>query len=595
MAAKDHVLAIQEALKKSKIDAYIIPSSDPHQSEYVADHWKSREWVSGFTGSAGLVVITQKEAGLWTDSRYFLQAETELKASGMVLHKQFIQGAPDHIEWLVNTLDQGSMVAFDGKCFSIAQADAMQKEFAKAGISIDSSIDFVAAAWKDRPLLPSGKFFELPEKYTGESRTERINRIRKHLKESDAHHYLITTLDDLCWVFNIRSNDVEYNPVCIAYAVISRDGATLFVDEAKVPDSIKKSFTDEKISLQAYDAIEPFLKKLKKPEKIWVDKSTASAWLGAAISKDLLIVDANLPKGMKAIKNKTEIKHIRQAMIQDGVSLTKAFMWLEAELSKRRVTEVEVAEQLIKCRAVHKDYIGESFGAIIGYASNGAIIHYHPEQGKCASIKQEGILLIDSGGQYKCGTTDITRTLAVGKPTSEQKLHFTMVLKGNIALSRAKFPKGTRGVQLDILARQFLWQHGLNYLHGTGHGVGFFLNVHEPPQGFITGLAERGTTVIEPGMLTSNEPGFYVEGSHGIRIENLVLTVEDEVTPYGEFLSFETVTLAPIDRNLISSKYLTPDEKAWLNNYHATVFERLSPHLTKKEAKWLKEKTKPIK
>lgn len=595
MAAKDHVLAIQEALKKSKLDAYIIPSSDPHQSEYVADHWKSREWVSGFTGSAGLVVITQNEAGLWTDSRYFLQAEIELKGSGIVLHKQIVQGAPEHIGWLCSKLGEGSTVAFDGKCFSIAQVESMNKEFAGNSIKTDSSIDFVSAMWKNRPALPSGQFFELSKSYTGASRLERISRIQSELKASDAHHYLITTLDDLCWVFNIRSNDVEYNPVCIAYAVISRKGASLFVDFVKVPDALRKAFEKEGIELLPYDGIEGFLKKLKAPEKIWVDKSTASEWLGSAIRKELLVGGTNLPKIMKAIKNDTEIKHIRQAMVQDGVSLTKTFMWLEEEVEKRPVTEVEIAERLIKYRSIHKDYVGESFGAIIGYASNGAIIHYHPEKGKCASVRKEGILLIDSGGQYKSGTTDITRTLAMGKPTSKQKLHFTMVLKGNIALSRARFPVGTRGVQLDILARQFLWQQGLNYFHGTGHGVGFFLNVHEPPQGFITGLAERGTTVIEKGMLTSNEPGIYVEGSHGIRIENLILTVEDKKTEFGEFLKFETVTLAPIDRNLISSKYLTQDEKDWLNEYHETVYRKISPHLNKKESKWLKEKTKPIK
>ncbi len=595
MAAKDHIKSIKEALKKSKLDAYIIPSSDPHQSEYVADHWKSRQWVSNFSGSAGLVVITQTHAGLWTDSRYFLQAEQELKGTGMTLHKQNVQGAPEHMDWLRDQLAPGSTVAFDGKCFSISQVESMAKTFGEKGIKIDADVDLISAIWKNRPPLPNGQFFELSEYYTGMSRIERISRIQKAIISQNIQHYLITTLDDLCWVLNIRSNDVEYNPVCIAYAVISQNKTTFFVDSSKVPDSIKKSFAKEKIDIQPYEAIEGFLKKINKTDKIWVDKSTASEWLGSIIKKDQLYSGHNIPKNLKAIKNETEIRHIKHAMMKDGISLTKAFMWLESEVKKREVSEVEIAEKIIESRQIHDDYIGESFGAIIGYGSNGAIIHYHPEKGKCAMVKQKGILLIDCGGQYKCGTTDITRTLALGKPTKEQKLHFTMVLKGNIALSMAKFPTGTRGVQLDILARQFLWQHGLGYLHGTGHGVGFFLNVHEPPQGFTSGLGERAVTIIEKGMLTSNEPGMYVEGSHGIRIENLILAVEDEITDYGEFLSFDTLTLFPIEQKLINTKYLSNHEIKWLNDYHSKVYDLIHPFLTKKEAKWLKEKTKPIK
>ena len=595
MAAKDNIKLIKEALKKSKLEAYIIPSGDPHQSEYVADHWKSRQWVSSFSGSAGLAVITKEHAGLWTDSRYFLQAETELKGTGMVLHKQNVQGAPEHIEWLKDQLPPGSTVAFDGKCFSMAQVESMSKTLSEKGIKIDGDVDLVTPNWKNRPALPQGQFYELSDYYTGMSRLEKISRVQKAIISKNVQHYLISTLDDLCWLLNIRSNDVEYNPVCIGYVVLSQNKVTFFVDPAKVPDAIAKNFSKEKIDIQPYDSIDSFLKKINKTDKIWIDKSTASYWVGSILKESQLYAGHNICKNLKAIKNETEAKHIRHAMIKDGISLTKAFMWLESELKHREVSEVEMAEQIIASRKIHDDYIGESFGAIIGYESNGAIIHYHPEKKSCASIKNGGILLVDCGGQYKCGTTDITRTITLGKPTKEQKLQFTLVLKGNIALSMAKFPAGTRGVQLDILARQFLWQHGLNYGHGTGHGVGFFLNVHEPPQGFVSGLAERGITVMEKGMLSSNEPGFYVEGSHGIRIENLVLTVEDEKTDYGDFLSFETVTLFPIDKKLINLKKMSEDEIRWLNEYHSRVYDEISPFLTKKEAKWLKEKTKHLK
>ena len=595
MAAKDHIKSIKEALKKLKIDAYIIPSSDPHQSEYVADHWKSRQWASNFTGSAGVVVITKEHAGLWTDSRYFLQAETELKGTGILLHKQNVQGAPEHIDWLKDQLPPSSTVAFDGKCFSISQVEAMTRAFSDKGIKVDGDVDLISAIWKNRPTLPKGQFYELSEYYAGMSRIEKISRVQKAIISQNVQHIIISTLDDLCWVLNIRSNDVEYNPVCIGYAILSQNKVTFFVDPAKVPDTIKKSFQKEKIDIQPYDSLESYLKKINKTDKIWIDKSTASHWIGSIIKKEQLYNGHNICKNLKAIKNETEIKHIRNAMIKDGIALTKAFMWLESELKKREISEVEIAEQIIECRKTHDDYVGESFGAIIGYGSNGAIIHYHPEKSSCAMVKQEGILLVDCGGQYKCGTTDITRTIALGKPTKEQKMHFTMVLKGNIALSVAKFPSGTRGVQLDILARQFLWQQGLNYGHGTGHGVGFFLNVHEPPQGFVSGLAERGTTIMEKGMLSSNEPGFYVEGSHGIRIENLVLTVADEKTDYGDFLSFETVTLFPIDLKLLNIKHMSDAEIEWLNKYHSRVYDSISPFLTKKEAKWLKEKTKHLK
>jgi len=589
MSVKDRIGSVKDALKKSRIDAYIISSSDPHQSEYVADHWKTREWVSGFTGSAGIVVITPDHAGLWTDSRYFLQAEFELKGSGMELHKQLVQGAPEYIDWLAKNLKPESTVAFDGKCFSVSQVESISRSLGGAGIKIDGDVDLADSLWKDRPALPVNQAYELPLNITGLSRRDKIESIRKEMREQAISNYLITTLDDLAWVFNIRSNDVEYNPVCIAYAIIGKDQTNLFVDQKKIDASLTARFQSEKINIQPYDKIVPFIKTLEEKDKLWMDSSTVSYWIANQLTADQKYFDRNIPKLQKAIKNPVECKNLRNAMIQDGVSLTKVFMWLDKKLDKRTVTEVELAEKIIEFRSEHQDYVGESFAAIVGYAANGAIIHYHPTSEHCAEIKKEGILLVDCGAQYKTGTTDITRTIALSKPSKHEKMQYTMVLRGHINLAKAKFVQGTKGIQLDILARLPLWQHGLNYGHGTGHGVGFFLNVHEPPQGFIAGLGERGTTIIEAGMLTSNEPGFYLEGSHGIRIENLVLAEENETTAFGKFLSFETVSLFPIQTRLIESKLMNDEEKKWFNKYHDLVYKSLAPHLNYHEIKWLKK------
>ena len=589
MSVKDRIASIKDALKKSRLDAYIISSSDPHQSEYVADHWKTREWVSGFTGSAGIVVITPDHAGLWTDARYFLQAEMELKGSGMVLHKQLVQGAPEYIDWLVKNLKPESTVAFDGKCFSLGQVESLAKALAVEGIKIDGDIDLAESCWKERPALPVNIAYELPLSITGQSRKEKIEIIRKEMKSQGVSNYLITTLDDIAWVFNIRSNDVEYNPVCIAYAIIGKDHTSFFVDKQKIDSNLTAKFQTEKITIEPYENLVTHLKSMETTEKLWMDNSTVSYWIANQLQAEQKYFDRNIPKLLKAIKNPVESKNLRNAMVQDGVSLTRAFIWLEKKLGKRTVSEVEFANKIKECRAEHADYVGESFAAIIGYAANGAIIHYHPTLDHCAEISKEGILLVDCGAQYQSGTTDITRTLALSKPTKHQKLHYTMVLKGHINLAKAKFLQGTRGIQLDILARLPLWQHGLNYGHGTGHGVGYFLNVHEPPQGFIAGLGERGTTVMEAGMLTSNEPGFYLEGSHGIRIENLVLAVESETTAFGKFLEFDTVSLFPIQTRLIDAKHMNGEEKHWFNNYQDMVYKKLSPHLTHHENKWLKK------
>ena len=551
MSINDRINALRHQMKINKLDAWIIPGSDPHQSEYVADYWKGREWISGFTGSAGNVVVTQKHAGLWTDSRYFIQAEKELKRSQMKLHKLKIAHTSEYIDWLKNNLKKGSRVGCDGMLFSASQIKKLKKTFEPLGIKFIYSKDVLSPIWKDRTPLPSNKIFEHKVKYAGKSRAKKLAEIRKAMKAKNVDHHLVATLDDIAWIFNIRSSDVECNPVSIAYAIISHRKTYLFIDTEKVPTNLRKQFQKDGIVLKPYNSVEAFLKKIPKSNFVLLDATSINMRLYDALDTQQIVHGKTISTHLKGIKNKTEIEHIKNAMIKDGVALTKLYMWLE-NLNKKgdSISEAEVAVKLDELRRAQGDYFGESFSAIVGWKGNGAIVHYRPDPKDCAMIKGKGILLLDSGGQYLDGTTDITRTVAFGKPTKEQKENFTLVLKGHIGLGDLKFPKGTRGNQMEILARQPLWSQGLNYGHGTGHGVGFFLNVHEGPQSIGSGITAKAATVFEKGMLTSNEPGFYKTGEYGIRIENLVLVVEDKKTDYGDFLKFDSVTLFPIDKNL---------------------------------------------
>ncbi|MEL6863912.1 MAG: aminopeptidase P family protein [Bacteroidota bacterium] len=590
----DRIHALRQLMQARQLDAYLIPSSDPHQSEYVADHWKSRIWASGFTGSAGIVVITADHAGLWTDSRYFLQAEEELAGSEMVLHQQLIPHAPEHISWMAEHLPKGATVACDGMLFSISQVRALAKAFHRAGLELDHQQDLIAEVWRDRPALPDYPVFEHKVAFSGKSRVEKLQAVRAAMQQRGASHYFISTLDDIAWLFNLRGSDVECNPVFIAYAVIGPEVAYLFVNQTKLAEDLQNALRGDGVLLKGYETIADYLGSLQSPHRLLIDRSTISIQLNNLIDRAVALEGDNICRQLKAIKNETEVGHIRDAMRKDGVALTRLYRWLDAELANRSIPEVEVAAQLAAFRKAQGDYHGESFSAIVGYKGNGAIVHYRPMPGKCADIQKEGILLLDSGGQYTNGTTDITRTTALGTPSEEQKRNFTLVLKGHIALATIQFPAGTRGIQLDTLARQFLWQQGLNYGHGTGHGVGFFLNVHEPPQGFATSISQRGVTIFEPGMFTSNEPGYYKTGEYGIRIENLVLTVNGTDNGHGHFLRFETLTLFPIDLNLVERSLLTAGEIEWLNAYHERVYRELAPLLSEEEAAWMKEQCRAI-
>ncbi|HFA51241.1 MAG TPA: aminopeptidase P family protein [Bacteroidetes bacterium] len=585
MTISEKLSALRANMKARGIDAYIVPSGDPHQSEYMADHWKSREWISGFTGSAGTVIVTAGHAGLWTDSRYFIQAAEQLKGSGIELHKLKIPHTAQHRDWLKGHLPEGSKIGFDGRVFSVGKVRSLAKFFYGKKFVFDTETDLIGGIWKDRPPLPKEPVFELPVKYAGLNRKAKLKQVRA--KMDGASHYLISTLDDIAWLFNLRGRDVECNPVFYAYAVVGEKKVWLFTETKKVSGKLKKKLNNDGIIIKPYKSLQGFLQKLPQSASILVDKNSTSNRVFNAIKKERIRDGKNIVRALKAIKNKKETGHIREVMAKDGAALVKLFRWLESTLEKRPVPECEVAEKLIAFRRAQGNYFGESFPAIVGYQANGAIVHYHAEPATCASIEKKGILLLDSGGQYLDGTTDITRTIALGRPTGEQKKDFTLVLKGHIALAMAKFPAGTTGVQLDTLARMNLWQQQMNYGHGTGHGVGFFLNVHEPPQG----ISPRSSVALQPGMLTSNEPGLYKAGKYGIRTENLVLCAEDgEEGEFGKFLRFETVTLFPIDLSLIAKNMLSKEEKNWLNAYHEEVFEKLSPRLDRAEKAWLKGK-----
>ncbi|NNE14203.1 MAG: aminopeptidase P family protein [Saprospiraceae bacterium] len=578
-------------MASQNIDAYIIPSSDPHQSEYLPSHWESRAWVSGFTGSAGTAVITNTESGLWTDSRYFIQAEKELSASEFILHKHHNRQFPKYIEWLMSVLPNNSTIAIDGPLFSINQKQKFEKMLSTKEIKLKITNDLINEVWKDRPLKPTNPIFEHHIKFTGKTRGKKLDELRAEMTERNVGWHLITTLDDIAWLFNLRGGDVSCNPVFVAFAVINLNESYLFIDNNKVEPSLKAKLKDSNIMFLPYEEIFEFLKNIGSDEKILIDKTTINCGLYDAISHIKDIKNGLPTRLAKAIKNNTELGHIKNSLIKDGVALTHAFYWLENQLISKGVSEYEFGEKLAFFRSQQADYYGESFNAIVGYQGNGAIVHYSADKSDSAIIKNEGVLLVDSGGQYHDGTTDITRTIALSPPNDEVKSAYTRVLKGHIALANAIFPEGTCGGQLDILARKFLWEDGKNFLHGTGHGVGFFLNVHEPPQGFAPATGGRAGTSILEGMLTSNEPGYYKEDAFGIRIENLIVAEKSE---YKGFLKFETVTLFPIDTTLIDKSILNESEINWINAYHEEVANKLIPHLELKYQDWIKDKCQKI-
>jgi len=593
MKIKEKLQQLRVAMKKNGVDAYIIPSSDPHQSEYVAPRWKTREWISGFTGSAGTVVVTDKKAGLWTDGRYFLQAEEELKDSGITLFKAGLPETPDYKVWISGELKKKGKVGFDSSVMSIGEVDGLKEIFESKGLSVKPCKDLVDAIWKDRPEFPSEKAKLHPVKYSGINRVEKFAAIRDKMKESEVDYHLFASLDDLAWLFNIRGTDVKCNPVVIGFGLIGKKSAELFVVEGKFKASDIKTLEKDGVKVKKYDDIYKTLSKING-KSIFIDPARCSqSILDAIDTKKVKVVrGTNMSQIMKAVKNKTEIEGMRKAHITDGVAMVKFLHWLDDNVPKGSVTEISASDKLAEFRSQGEDFTGLSFDTISGYGEHGAIIHYSATEETSIEIKPAGFYLIDSGGQYNTGTTDITRTVVVGKLTKKMKRDFTLVLKGHIRIASVKFPQGfTAGTHLDVLAREALWQNGLNYNHGTGHGIGAYLSVHEGPMGITPRWLE---TKLMPGMMMSNEPGYYESGQYGIRIENIVLVEEKEETPWGKFLGFKDLTMCPIDIRAIEPSLLSVEEKKWLNDYHKEVYKNISPLLDKDAKSWLKKMTVAI-
>lgn len=579
-------------MEEKGLHAFIIPSTDPHLSEYPASHWESRVWISGFTGSAGTVVVTRDKAGLWTDSRYFLQAAQQLKDTGIDLFREGLPNTPSIEDWLIAELSVGNNVGIHGNVYAAADAIQLTYKLNQKGLHLISDYDPFAVIWGDRPAIPQNPIFELPVKYAGLSASDKIKKVCEAIAKQDADSILIASLDTIAWLFNIRGNDVKCNPVAVCFAYVSKKEAVLFIDPKKLTSEIADHLAHQGVTMAHYNKIFDYVSAIPAHTTICLQGSKVSFDLYNKIPKDCRIVDIPSPVDlMKACKNETEIQGFRDAMQRDGVALVKFLMWFEKAVPAGEVEESTIVDKLVEYRGQQDLYVGESFDTIAGYGPNGAIVHYHVTPESSAKVLPEGFQLIDSGAQYFDGTTDITRTVAVGPLTDQMKEDYTLVLKGHINLSTCVYPEGTRGSQLDILARKAMWDRGINYGHGTGHGIGHFLNVHEGPQNI---RMNENPTTLQPGMVTSNEPGIYRANQYGIRIENLILTQEEVTTEFGNFYSFETLTLCPIDTTPIVKELLTDSEIAWLNNYHQCVYDRLSPSLNAEEKLWLKEKTKAI-
>jgi Xaa-Pro aminopeptidase len=581
-------------MKENNIDAYIIPNSDPHISENISDFWRINRWLTGFSGSASTVIVTQSFAGLWTDSRYFVQAEKQLAGSGFELMKIVPSEKSDSLEWLVANLESGNKIGLNGRTFSIGRLKKLEGLAKDKKILIETDCDLISELWTDRPVVSGSPAFDHPVSFCGKDRSVKINEVRAEMKRLNIDYHLLTSADDIMWLLNIRGNDLKYSPLLLSFAIIDDTQILLFAEENKIPFKLAREFDNLGIVILPYEEIEGMVSTLHAECSILLTPSTTSAGLYNSVPKGMRILEEiSIPSRMKAVKNKVEIDSIGKAMIKDGVALTRFFFWIEQNIDSVPMSELSLSEKLTHLRSEQENFLGASFSAIIAYKEHGALPHYSATSETDSVIGSDGILLVDSGGQYLDGTTDITRTIVIGRPTERQKKDFTLVLKGTISLAMAKFPAGTKGSQLDILARKALWEQGLNFGHGTGHGVGFCLNVHEGPQSISPAVTD-GKIAIEAGMLISDEPAIYREGEYGIRIENLILCFEDEETEFGRFLKFGTVSLCYIDKNLIDFSLLDKKETEWLNSYHSEVYEKLSPCLSREEKEWLKEKTSQI-
>ncbi len=591
--------ALREQLRREHLGAFIFPSTDAHQSEYVADHWKGREWISGFNGSAGTAVVTHDSAALWTDSRYFLAAEEQLKGTEFQLMKLKMEGTPTIAEWIGSQLSAShspyTEVGIDGMVCSTADAEELVKELRRqGGITLRTNYDPLQSIWKDRPAIPENKIEVQPLELAGETCGEKIGRIRRALREQYADGMLVSALDDIAWTLNLRGTDVHCTPVFVSYLLISTTSVTLYINKEKLSEEVERYLKENKILVDDYANIQKGLRDYFE-QTILLDPAETSYALWKAVRRDVVRDTSPVP-AMKIVKNEAEQRGYREAMLRDGIAMVRFLKWLDASISQPlapnpQLTEISIDQKLTSLRAEQPRYRDLSFDTIAGYGQHGAIVHYEATPETDIPLRPEGLLLLDSGAQYQDGTTDITRTIALGPITDHERHVYTLVLKGHIALSRAVFPNRTAGTQLDVLARQFMWREGLNYLHGTGHGVGSYLSVHEGPHQF---RMEWKPQPLIAGMTITVEPGIYLPGRFGVRIENTMLIVPAFESEFGSYLKLEPLTLCPIDKRPIAPAMLTDDERQWLDDYHRHVFEVLSPHLTTEEQAWLRKATAPI-
>ena len=594
---KQRIEKIRDLMKEKNIYAYIVPSSDYHQSEYVGDYFKSREFMSGFTGSAGTLIISMDEAGLWTDGRYFIQAENELKDSGIKLFKMGEEGVPTIEEYLLEKLPKNSTLGFDGRVMSVKEGQSLANKLAFKGINIEYKYDLVNDIWEDRCSLPTEKAFLLGTEYSGESFSDKLSRIRAVMKEKKATTHILASLDDIAWLFNIRGRDVKSNPVVLSYAVISIDSVYLFIDKNKIGKDIRAELSKENVQIKGYEEVYEFIKNIDENEVVLIDTSKVNYAIYNNIPSNVQKIEERNPSILfKSIKNEIELKNIRNSHIKDGVAFTKFMYWLKNNIGKIEITEISATQKLEEFRREQDKFIEPSFSTIAAYKDHAAMMHYSATEESNYKLEPRDLFLVDSGGQYFDGTTDITRTIALGPIPENVRKDFTNVVRGMIRLSKAKFLYGCRGYNLDILARGPLWEEGIDYKCGTGHGIGFVLNVHEGPNGFRWKVREDidDTCILEEGMVTTNEPGGYVENSHGIRIENEIVVRKAEKNEYGQFMDFEVITFAPIDLDAIDESLILKDEKVYLNNYHKQVYDKISPYLNEEEKQWLKTYTREI-
>lgn len=594
---KQRIEKIRDLMKEKNIYAYIVPSSDYHQSEYVGEYFKAREFMSGFTGSAGTLIVSMDEVGLWTDGRYFIQAEQELKHSGIKLFKMGEEGVPTIEEYLLEKLPKNSTLGFDGRVMSVKEGQNLANKLAFKGINIEYKYDLVNDIWQDRCSLPTEKAFLLDIEYSGESFSHKLSRIRQAMKEKKATTHILASLDDIAWLFNIRGRDVKSNPVVLSYAVICTNSVYLFIDKNKIDEDIKHELSKENVQIKGYDEVYEFIKNIDEDEVVLIDTSKVNYAIYNNIPSNVQKIEERNPSILfKSIKNEIELKNIRNSHIKDGVAFTKFMYWLKNNIGKIDITEISATQKLEDLRREQDKFIEPSFSTIAAYKDHAAMMHYSATEESNYKLEPRDLFLVDSGGQYFDGTTDITRTIALGPIHEKIRRDFTNVVRGMIRLSKAKFLYGCRGYNLDILARGPLWEEGIDYKCGTGHGIGFVLNVHEGPNGFRWKVREGidDTCILEEGMVTTNEPGVYVENSHGIRIENEIVVRKAEKNEYGQFMDFEVITFAPIDLDAIDESLLLKDERVYLNNYHKQVYDKIAPYLNEEEKQWLKIYTREI-